>query len=157
MRFTKWRQAISDIADNPVLGLGLGNSDEGRGRPLNIVLEATAELGIAGLFIFIFLCYATMRKAMKFLNNKDFSNSHILMKLILVLFIHSLTHAMFSGIITDQIRLYTTMALIVCLDNIRLDRTKKLSQPDFQNFSLDGIKNERKRTLRKTIRPKEVN
>jgi hypothetical protein len=30
---------------------------------------------------------------------------------------------MFSGMVTDQIRLYTTMGLIICLDNMRLTKT----------------------------------
>ena len=124
MRLSRWNRAISDISEHPVLGLGLGNSDNGSGRPHNIILEAAAELGVFGLSIFLLMCYTTTKKAMKFIRNEESSDSIVLMKIVFVLFVYSLTHAMFSGIITDQIRLYTTMGLIVCLDNLRLEKTK---------------------------------
>lgn len=123
MRMDKWERAIHDIKQHPVLGLGVGNSDRGSGRPHNIILEIAVELGIPGIFIFTLLCYAIIRKAMYYLRVKEFTNSNILMKIALVVFIQSLTHNMFSGIVTDQIRLFISMGLIVCLDNIRLANT----------------------------------
>ncbi len=122
MRFTKWDQALHDISEHPVLGLGAGNSDNGLGHPHNIVLEATAELGIIGLSIFLLLCYSVTRKAMKFIKTEESFDLNMLMKIAFILFIYSLTHTMFSGIITDQIRLYTSMGLVVCLDNLRLEK-----------------------------------
>ena len=123
MRFTKWDQAIHDISEHPLMGLGAGNSDNGLGHPHNIVLESAAELGIIGLSIFLLLCYAVARKAMKFIKTEESFVSNMLMKIAFVLFVYSLIHSMFSGIITDQIRLYTSMGLIVCLDNLRLETT----------------------------------
>lgn len=123
MRKVMWKQALHDIREHPILGLGIGNSDKGSGRPHNIILEIAAELGIPGLFIFILLCYAVIRKAMYFIGNEECPELNILMKIALVVFIHSLAHTMFSGIVTDQIRLFISMGLIVCLNNILMINT----------------------------------
>lgn len=128
MRMSMWKQAIHDFKEHPVLGMGIGNSDNGSGRPHNIILELAVELGIPGLFIFTLLCCAVITKAMYFIRDIEFSESNILMKIALIIFIHSLTHTMFSGIITDQIRLFISMGLIVCLDNIRLTNTYSLNK-----------------------------
>jgi len=119
IRTSKWERAICDFAENPIIGVGTGNSDNRSGYPHNIVLEVAAEFGVLGLFVFALLCYTVVRKATIFLKNKQLSNSHMLMRLLLVLFIYMLTHAMFSGYIANHVCLYICMGLIVCLDNLQ--------------------------------------
>jgi len=125
-RLTMWKMAINDFKENPVFGVGTGNSVEGIGFPHNILLEVAAELGIIGLFIFILLCYLTIWKAITFIkrNEKHSLDLNILMKLSLILFIYSLTEAMFSGLITNQTWLFMSIGLIVSLTKLRLNSQK---------------------------------
>lgn len=118
MRIIMWEQAICDFVENPITGIGTGNSNNKSGFPHNIVLEVAAEFGVLGLLIFIPLVYITVREAVVFLRNKQLSNSHMLMRLLLVLFIYFLTHAMFSGHMAKQSQLYITIGLIACLGNL---------------------------------------
>lgn len=118
MRIIVWKQAICDFIENPFFGIGMGNFNSSSPFPHNIILEVAAEFGVLGLFVFISLCYTTVRKATVFLKNKQLSNSHTLMRLLLVLFIYFLTHAMISGHIANHSPLYISMGLIVCLDNL---------------------------------------
>lgn len=118
MRIVMWEQAIYDFVENPIKGIGTGNSCNKSGFPHNIVLEVAAEFGVLGLLVFIPLIYITVRKAVVFLRNKQLSNSHMLMRLLLVLFIYFFTHAMFSGHIANHSQLYITMGLIACLGSL---------------------------------------
>ncbi|MHC4122153.1 MAG: O-antigen ligase family protein [Planctomycetota bacterium] len=121
MRITKWERAICDFTESPLIGVGTGNSNNRSGRPHNILLELAAEFGILGLLIFIPLCSIVVVKAVVFLKNERLSNSHVLMKLLLVLFIYFLVHAMFSGYIANQTCLYMTIGLICSLMNLKND------------------------------------
>lgn len=121
IRTSKWEQAICDFAENPIIGVGTGNSDNRSGYPHNILLEVAAEYGIIGFFIFTVLCYTIVRKGVIFIKKEDMSNSHILMKLLFVLFVYFLVHAMFSGHIAKYSPLYITMGLIGSLENLRRD------------------------------------
>jgi len=118
IRTTMWKQAIRDFTESPLLGVGTGNSVVGSGYPHNIILEVCAELGLLGIVIFILMCYLTWQKAISVIKKEGSSGSHVLMKLSLVLFLYSLIHAMFSGQITSQTRLFITMGLICSLENI---------------------------------------
>ena len=119
MRVVLWREAVSNFIENPFFGIGMGNFNSISTFPHNIILETAAEFGIIGLFIFIPMVYTTLRKAVVFLRNKQLSNSHTLMRLLLVLFIYSLIHAMISGHIANQTKLYVCMGAIACLDNLK--------------------------------------
>jgi O-antigen ligase len=114
-RIIAWKEAINDFKANPILGVGVGNSVEGTGFPHNIILEVSAELGILGLFLFLPLCYLTIKKAMVFMRKKETSELIVLIKISLLLFIYSLVGAMFSGYITNQTRLFMSMGLVVSL------------------------------------------
>ncbi len=83
VRFTK---AINIFFHNIILGAGIGGFapfDE-RYYPHNIILEIASELGIVGLSIWSILIYNTYKLS------KD-------NKLFFILFIQTLTYAMFSG------------------------------------------------------------
>ena len=112
-RVTMWEMAINDFKENPILGVGMGNSVGGGGFPHNIILEVSAELGILGLFIFLSMCYLTIKKAMRFIKREEKQDLNLLMKLSLILFVYSLTEAMFSGYITNQTQLFMSMGLVV--------------------------------------------
>ncbi len=131
MRAVQWQEAIRNFVENPFLGIGMGNYNGISSFPHNIILEVAAEFGILGLFIFIPLCYTVVLKAAIFLKNKHLSNLHILMKVLLALFVYTLMHAMFSGHIANQTKLYICMGTIACLDNLKNNSsillTKKLS------------------------------
>jgi O-antigen ligase len=143
MRIVKWEQAMCDFIENPIIGIGTGNSSNKSGFPHNIVLEVAAEFGVLGLLIFIPLVYITVRKAVVFLRNKQLSNSHMLMRLLLVLFIYFLTHAMFSGHIANHSRLYISMGLIACLGNLcrlhSFDRPVNSSVKNSDNFTKEEL------------------
>ena len=143
MRIVMWEQAIRDFVENPIIGIGTGNSNNRSGFPHNIVLEVAAEFGVLGLLVFISLVYIIVRKAVVFLRNMQLSNSHMLMRLLLVLFIYFLTHAMFSGHMANQFRLYISVGLIACLDNLwrlRLpDRSVNSSVKNSDNFTKEEL------------------
>jgi O-antigen ligase len=118
MRISMWKHATREFAENPVIGVGTGNSSNGSGYPHNIVLEVAAEFGVLGLIIFVLMIYATILKAIVFLRDRQLSSSHILMRILFVLFLNFLIHAMFSHHLANYPRLYISMGLIVCLDNV---------------------------------------
>jgi O-antigen ligase len=131
-RITVWKQAINEFKENPILGVGFGNSVGGGGFPHNILLETSAELGILGLFMLLSMCYLTIKKAMTFIKKEEDKNFNLLMKLSLLLFIYSLTEAMVSGYITNQIQLFMSMGLIASL--MKLKQNKDSLQGDKSRF-----------------------
>lgn len=118
-RITMWKEAINDFKENPVFGVGMGNSIDGSGFPHNIILEVSAELGILGIFMFLSMCYLTVKKALRFIKNEKRKDINLLMKLSLLLFIYSFVEAMFSGYITNQTYFFMSMGLIVSLTRCR--------------------------------------
>lgn len=120
-RITMWKEAINDFKQSPFFGVGEGNSVHGGGFPHNILLEVSAELGILGLFMFLSMCYLTIKKAMKFIERKQNQDLNLLIKLSLLLFIYSLTESMFSGYITNQTNLFMTMGLVSSIIKIKED------------------------------------
>lgn len=124
LRVGLWQEAISNFIENPIFGIGMGNYKRTSNFPHNVILEVAAEFGILGLFIFLLLCFTTLRKATMFLKNMQLSHSHTLMKILLVLFIYTLTHTMFSGHIANHTKLYICMGAIVCLANIEINSDK---------------------------------
>jgi len=125
MRVVLWREAVTNFLENPFFGIGMGNFNGTSSYPHNLILEIAAEFGILGIIVFTLLVYTTIRKATVFIKNKQLSNSHTLMRLLLVLFIYSLTHAMFSGHIANQTKLYVCMGAIVCLANLKINFHEK--------------------------------
>jgi len=114
-----WEEGIKDFKENPIFGIGFGNSVGGLGFPHNIIIEIGVEFGILGLFLFLTLCYLTIEKAIKFIRDENNRDLNLLMKLSFVLFFYSLVEAMFSGYITNQTQLFMSMGLIGSLLRIR--------------------------------------
>lgn len=127
IRIDMWKQAINDFIKNPILGVGIGNSVEGTGSPHNIILEVSAELGLLGILIFLSMCYLTIKKAMRFIKIEKSKDFKLLMKISILLFIYSLTEAMFSGYITDQTQLFMSMGIVISLINVRHSRNSTKS------------------------------
>lgn len=123
-RISMWEEALDDFKENPIFGVGMGNSVGGIGFPHNIILEVLAELGILGLLILVPMCYLTIKKAMAFIKREQDKNLNFLMKLSLLLFIYFLVEAMFSGYITNQTRLFMSMGLIVSLTKLKVREGK---------------------------------
>jgi O-antigen ligase len=123
-RITLWNHAINDFKENPILGVGTGNSVGGTGFPHNIILEVSAELGLLGLLILIFMCYLTLKTAITFIKRKEMPDLNTLMKLSLLLFIFSLVEAMFSGFITNQTRFFMTMSLVISIKKMTVQKAK---------------------------------
>jgi O-antigen ligase len=124
-RIMFWKQTFTEFVENPILGVGLGNSVKGVGFPHNIILEAAAELGIGGVFIFLSMCYLTIKKAFRFIKKEETQNLKLMMKIALLLFIYSLVEAMFSGHIANQTRLFMSMGLIESCNNLGLGLKQK--------------------------------
>jgi Lipid A core - O-antigen ligase and related enzymes len=121
-RITRWEGAFNDFKENPILGVGLGNSVNGGGDPHNILLEVAAEMGIIGVLIFSSMIYLTIQKARVFIIRNKKPSLNIAMQISLILFLYSLTEAMFSGYITNQTMLFMSMGLIAALMKLRLKR-----------------------------------
>jgi len=124
-RITIWKEAIIDFKENPILGVGMGNSVGGSGFPHNIILEVSAEFGIIGVFMFLSMCYLTIKKAMRFIKREEKQDLNLLMKLSLILFVYSLTEAMFSGYITNQTQLFMSMGLVVSLTKLKANNQRR--------------------------------
>jgi O-antigen ligase len=115
-----WEEAINEFKANPIFGVGLGNFAGGVGYfPHNILLEILAELGIVGLFMFSWMFYLNIKKAIEFIRANQDRDVNILMKISIVLLIYHLTEAMFSGHITNQTQLFMSMAMVVSVLQIR--------------------------------------
>lgn len=118
-RIIMWQQAFSEFKQNPIWGVGLGNSVERSGFPHNIVLETLAELGIIGLFLFLSICYSTTKKAITFIRREKRQGLNLSMKISLLLFIFSFIEAMFSGYLTQQTHFFMSIALISSISKLK--------------------------------------
>lgn len=123
-RTTAWKEAIIDFKENPIWGVGTGNSVGGGGFPHNIILEVSAEFGILGLFLFFTMCYLTIKKSWVFIKKVEDKDLNLLMKLSLLLFVYSLTEAMFSGLLTNQTQLFMSMGLVVSIAQMYVRKVK---------------------------------
>ncbi len=127
-RIIMWKNAVEDFKRHPILGVGIGNSgkDIGVGIPHNIIFEVASELGIIGLFMFLSMCYLTIKRAFKFIKNERNDNLSILTKLALLLFVYNLTMAMFSGYITNQVMFFISMGIIMSLVELKQKKNAPL-------------------------------
>lgn len=119
IRLTLWKEAIKDFIENPIIGVGVGNSGGGIGFPHNIFLEVAAEMGIIGLLILIPMFYLTIKRAVSYIKREQRFNMKVLMKLSFLLFIYFLIEAMFSGYISNQTNFFMSMGLISSLLNLK--------------------------------------
>jgi O-antigen ligase len=102
-----WQEALKNFLKNPIFGIGFGNfSDWGWAH--NIILEVGMELGIIGLIPLIFIFYTTLLKGFKLIK----TSSLVEIKIIFLLFIFSLTEAMFSGHLGNQTYLFLSTGLL---------------------------------------------
>jgi len=113
------QEAFSDIKKSPIWGIGTGNSAGGYGSPHNILLEVLVEWGVIGLFIFLLLCYLTIKTALSFLRAEEQQDLNLLMKLSFVLFIYFLVRSMVGGYVTQYTGFFVSMGLISILGKIR--------------------------------------
>ncbi|MDD5458730.1 MAG: O-antigen ligase family protein [Phycisphaerae bacterium] len=118
-RFTMWQQAIKDFANNPILGVGVGNSVWGGGFPHNIILEVAAELGLIGLFMFLAISYLSVKNAISCMKREKDIELRICMKISLLLFIYAFVEALFTGYITNQTQLFVSIAIISAITKIQ--------------------------------------
>jgi hypothetical protein len=124
-RLTMWKQSIEEFKENPILGVGFGNSAGGIGYPHNIVLEIAAEFGLIGLLIMLMTIYFTWQKAYFLLKISKDQEINTLLKTALLLLIFSVAEAMFSGQITNQTKLFISIGLIISLYEINNGRSEK--------------------------------
>jgi len=114
------KDSIDDIKRSPIWGIGTGNSAGGYGSPHNLLLEVFVEWGILGMFIFLLLCYVTVKTALVFIKTEKRPDLIFLMKLSLVLFIFfSVRGILFGGYITTYTQFFISMALISVLGKLR--------------------------------------
>lgn len=104
--------AIKEFLENPVIGVGTGNSVGGIGYPHNVWIEVAAEFGILGLLIFIALCVVVVRTAVKNLHNPLRGQTDWLMNLSFAIFIFAFVEALFSAYMGGDILFYGSMGMI---------------------------------------------
>lgn len=111
-RFELYKGALNDFMDNPLLGVGTGNSDRGVGFPHNIILEVASELGILGLIIFFSMCYVTVYKATAYMKSQKNTDTAILMKISLMLFVYAMLVLMYSDRLVTTIWFFVPVSII---------------------------------------------
>lgn len=111
--------AIDEFVDNPIFGVGTGNSSGGIGFPHNALIEVAAEFGLIGLTIFLWLCAATFYKAWKVIKAEDPDNPDYLTRLTLAMFIFSFVESMFSSYMGGDTLFYSSIAIVSSLIKIR--------------------------------------
>jgi O-antigen ligase len=121
-RTERYKMALNDFLEHPIIGVGIGNSEKGVGFPHNILLEVAAELGIVGLLIFISMCLVSVWKALVFIRGYGSHESKLLMKLSLAFFIYSFLVLMYSERITTTIWFFLPMGIISYLSKNRMIR-----------------------------------
>ncbi|MFX0140542.1 MAG: O-antigen ligase family protein [Candidatus Hodarchaeota archaeon] len=132
-RIDLFKSTTKEFIDNPIMGVGIGNSVYGIGFPHNILLETSAELGVFGLSILLLMFYLTIRKALSFIKKEEKIDLKILMKISLSLFIYSLAESMYSGYLTNQTQLFLSMGLIASLIEFK-SRKKEINVEPKKSF-----------------------
>ena len=112
-RFELYNSAFNDFINNPLLGVGTGNSGGGIGFPHNIILEVASELGTLGLVIFFLMCSVTVHKAIFYIKkNRKKTDLAILMKISLILFTYAFMVLMYSDRLVTTIWFFVPISLI---------------------------------------------
>lgn len=108
LRVVLWETALNQFADYPIIGDKLRvNNFEGYSH--NIFIEVLQTTGILGFIPFIFLIISAWKKVFFITkNHKEYF-------WLLVIFIQSFTHHLFSGAIYTGAWLWTSMALVFIL------------------------------------------
>ncbi|HWQ36256.1 MAG TPA: O-antigen ligase family protein [Blastocatellia bacterium] len=104
--------AVDEFLDNPLFGVGTGNSSGGIGYPHNVLVEMAAEFGVIGLTMFLALCLVTIRRAKRFLYDAAHEQDDWLMNLAFSFFIFSLVEAFFSSYMGGDMQLYGSVGLV---------------------------------------------
>jgi O-antigen ligase len=125
-RILLYKGAFKDFLEHPFIGVGLGNSSGGIGFPHNILLEILAELGLLGFMLFLPMLYLTVKTIIRFIREEKDNSLKFLMRLASILFIYSFSHAMFSGFIPNQTRLFASIGLISILGKMRNVEVSKI-------------------------------
>ncbi|CCU81050.1 hypothetical protein HSACCH_02543 [Halanaerobium saccharolyticum subsp. saccharolyticum DSM 6643] len=143
-RIAMWKTAIDIIKDNPVIGLGYDNyrtplSDKYKVDEIkpkgyihvhNTFLQFGSEIGLFGLFSFLYLMYFTLKKVIIFykeeskINVKIFHLSTIIM--IVIYLVQGLTQYNFGK--TEPLSFFwVVIALSIVLKNSEYDELSNLS------------------------------
>src|SRR3989339_696708 len=121
-RITMWDQATNEFLQNPVTGVGMGNSVGGSGFPHNIILEILAEFGIIGFVFLVLLLNIVIRHA--FIVSKGINKNALYMRIALVLFIYNSIEGLFSGFLGNQTTIYMGIGMIESLYVINKGRNE---------------------------------
>ena len=121
-RITMWDQATNEFLQNPVTGVGMGNSVGGSGFPHNIILEILAEFGIIGFVFLVLLLNIVIRHA--FIVSKGSNKNALYMRIALVLFIYNSIEGLFSGFLGNQTTIYMGIGMIESLYVINKGRNE---------------------------------
>ena len=124
--------AVKEFFDNPLAGVGTGNSSGGIGYPHNVLVEVAAEFGVIGLALFLTLCVVTIRRAKRFLSDAAHRQGDWLMNLAFSFFIFSLVEALFSSYMGGDMQLYGSIGLVSVVA-----RLKEQEQPRGQEMSAE--------------------
>ena len=119
--------AIKEFLDNPVIGVGTGNSVGGIGFPHNVFVEVAAEFGLVGLLLFLTLCFVVVRTALKHLHNPARGQPDWLMNLAFTIFIFALVEALFSAYMGGDILLYGSMGMISVIAKLYEQESRETS------------------------------
>jgi O-antigen ligase len=115
IRVETYKAVFQDFINNPLFGVGMGNSEGGIGFPHNIILEVMAELGLVGLFIFLCLFFVTIYKSLLYIRHCSDKEPQLLMKISLVLFTYSFLVLMAGDRIVTAIGFFLPMGIISSL------------------------------------------
>ncbi|MFN7946112.1 MAG: O-antigen ligase family protein [Blastocatellia bacterium] len=120
--------AVREFFDNPLAGVGTGNSSGGIGYPHNVLVEIAAEFGVIGLALFLTLCVVTIRRAKRFLHNVAHGQGDWLMNLAFSFFIFSLVEALFSSYMGGDMQLYGSIGLVSVVAKLKEQEQSQIEE-----------------------------
>lgn len=104
--------AIREFLENPLIGVGTGNSSGGIGYPHNALVEVAAEFGLFGLLIFLTLCVLVTVTGVKYLRGTKRGRNDWLMNLAFSFFIFGWVEALFSAYMGGDMLLYGSIGMV---------------------------------------------
>lgn len=111
-------QALKEFFENPIIGVGTGNSAGGIGYPHNAFVEVAAEFGFLGLLIFLPLCFFVIRTAIRHIRNPLKGQNDWLMNLAFATFIFAFIEALFSAYMGGDVLFYGSMGMVSVISKL---------------------------------------